>query len=242
MPHLSPSINRGRSPSSNNGCGTNTGNGSSERTHHLLHHSVVASANNTGADLNLIYNVKPRSSNSTTNQDGGRSLPRPARKNYHHQRSPAGAGAGTNGTIISGWRSRSSEAANGGGRSQFMSRSYAAPTISSRTHQQMQQQQQQRQRGQLSRSHEERALRSISVGRQSLTTASKNGLNNHSIQQQQSQQHPPPSYSSNPVIQSTLSNSITSSSGSRNALAASITQQVMKYVYCCYRDFVSSFF
>ena len=226
MPHLSPSINRGRSPSSNNGCGTNTGNGSSERTHHLLHHSVVASANNTGADLNLIYNVKPRSSSSTTNQDGGRSLPRPARKNYHHQRSPSGAG--TNGTINSGWRSRSSEAANGGGRSQFMSRSYAAPTISSRTHQQMQQQQQQRQRGQLSRSHEERALRSISVGRQSLT-ASKNSLNNQSIQQQQQPQQPPPppSYSSNPpVIQSTLSNSITSSSGSRNALAASITQQV----------------
>ena len=220
MPHLSPSNNRGRSPSSSNGCTTNTGGGNgSERTHHLHLHSVVA-PNNTGADLNLIYNVKP---SSTTNQDGGRSLPRPARKNYH-QRSPAGAG--TNGTIISGWRSRSSEAANGGGRTQFMSRSYAAPTISSRTHQQMQQQQQQRQRGQLSRSHEERALRSISVGRQSLTTSSKNGLNNHSIQQQQSQQHPPPSYSSNPVIQSTLSNSITSSSGSRNALAASITQQV----------------
>ena len=226
MPHLSPSNNRGRSPSSSNGCTTNTGGGNgSERTHHLHLHSVVA-PNNTGADLNLIYNVKPR---STTNQDGGRSLPRPARKNYHHQRSSP-AGAGTNGTI-SGWRSRSSEAANGGGggrSQQFMSRSYAAPTISSRTHQQMQQQQQQRQRGQLSRSHEERALRSITVGRQSLTTSSKNGLNNHSIQQQQSQQHPPPSYSINPVIQSTLSNSITSSSGSRNALAASITQQVMK--------------
>ena len=230
MPHLSPSNNRGRSPSSN-GC-TTTGNGS-ERAHQLLHLHSVASANNTGADLNLIYNVKPRS--TTTNQDGGRSLPRPARKNYHQQRSPAassGVGAGTTNGTISGWRSRSSEAANGGRSQQFMSRSYAAPTISSRTHHQQMQQQQQRQRGQLSRSHEERALRSISVGRQSLT-ASKNGLNNQSIQQQQQQQpqqpqNPPPSYSSNPVIQSTLSNSITSSSGSRNALAASITQQVMK--------------
>ena len=149
MPHLSPSNNRGRSPSSN-GC-TTTGNGS-ERAHQLLHLHSVASANNTGADLNLIYNVKPRSSSTTTNQDGGRSLPRPARKNYHQQRSPAassGVGAGTTNGTISGWRSRSSEAANGGRSQQFMSRSYAAPTISSRTHHQQMQQQQQRQRGQL---------------------------------------------------------------------------------------------
>ena len=190
MPHLSPSNHRGRSPSSN---GCNNG------------------------DLSLIYNVK-------RTQEGGRSLPRPARKTY--QRSSGTA-------TPSGWqggRSRSSE--TNGGRQLIMSRSathnYAASTASSRSHQlQLQQQQQQQQQQQhprqqhsrsLSRSHEERALRSTS-SRQSLTS-SKNSLN---------QSSQPPPYNTNPVIQSSLTNSITSSSGSKNALAASITQQVKKF-------------
>ena len=137
-----------------------------------------------------------------------------------------------------------------------MSRSvthYAASTVASRSHQQLYPRQQATSRS-LSRSHEERALRSVSSStsanvassgavpasssshhhggsqRQSLTSittlASKNSLN----QQQMLPVVPPPaSYGngSNPVIQSSLSNSITSStSGSKNALAASITQQV----------------
>ena len=191
MPHLSPSNHRGRSPSSN---GCNNG------------------------DLSLIYNVK-------RTQEGGRSLPRPAGKTY--QRS---SGTATPSGWQQGGRSRSSE--TNGGRQLIMSRSathnYAASTASSRSHQlqlQQQQQQQQHPRQQqhsrsLSRSHEERALRSTS-SRQSLTS-SKNSLN---------QSSQPAPYNTNPVIQSSLTNSITSSSGSKNALAASITQQVKKFFY-----------
>ena len=227
MPHLS-THHRGRSPSSN---GFSTSNG--------------------GGDLGIIYNVK--------RSDGGRSLPRPARKTYNQHKSNLGSGDRL-GTASNNqqWRSRSSEATNGGRT--LMSRSvthYAASTVASRSHQQLYPRQQAATSRSLSRSHEERALRSVSssassavptasnshhhVGggsqRQSLTSITTLAASKNSLNQQQmlpAVVPPPPSYgngSSNPVIHSSLSNSVTSSttSGSKNALAASITQQVRHF-------------
>ena len=222
MPHLS-THHRGRSPSSN---GFSTSKG--------------------GGDLGIIYNVK--------RSDGGRSLPRPARKTYNQHKSTLGSGATNN----QQWRSRSSEATNGGRT--LMSRSvthYAASTVASRSHQQLYPRQQAATSRSLSRSHEERALRSVSssassavptasnshhhVGggsqRQSLTSITTLAASKNSLNQQQmlpAVVPPPASYgngSSNPVIHSSLSNSVTSSttSGSKNALAASITQQVRHF-------------
>ena len=228
MPHLS-THHRGRSPSSN---GFSTSNG--------------------GGDLGIIYNVK--------RSDGGRSLPRPARKTYNQHKSNLGSGDRL-GTAANNqqWRSRSSEATNGGRT--LMSRSvthYAASTVASRSHQQLYPRQQAAATSRsLSRSHEERALRSVSssassavptasnshhhVGggsqRQSLTSITTLAASKNSLNQQQmlpAVVPPPASYgngSSNPVIHSSLSNSVTSSttSGSKNALAASITQQVRHF-------------
>ena len=229
MPHLS-THHRGRSPSSN---GFSTSNG--------------------GGDLGIIYNVK--------RSDGGRSLPRPARKTYNQHKSAGGGVGGLQGTTSNNqqWRSRSSEATNGGRT--LMSRSvthYAASTVASRSHQQLYPRQQAAATSRsLSRSHEERALRSVSSStsavptassgshhhvsggsqRQSLTSITTLAASKNSLNQQQmlpAVVPPPPSYgngSTNPVIHSSLSNSITSSttSGSKNALAASITQQVRHF-------------